>query len=254
MPNSQRSVNVKSICFKMLQNALVIAGLSVCLTSNASSQDSYRFAGSSNSTPKRLSHSIVKAVKNSSSKPQSTLIDQDSRDDSLQQQENKRYVNPLFQDLKIEGVDLGFSSIQNLEIDVPVEAEKKPKDHAESVFGNHDSIAYFAGGVNVPNFPQQLPTAATFQHQPLYFEELNLERHGKNLRFLQPVVSGVKFFGTVPLLPYKMAVQKPRSQTHTRDPYPAGVPAPRVRESQRLSVKGVAFEAAMIAAAILIIP
>lgn len=254
MPIPRRSVDVKSSYLKMLQNALVIVGVLVCLPNSAYSQYSYRFAGSANPMPKRLSHSIVKAAKHSSSKPPAKVVNQDSPDAPVQLPKNQGYDNPLFRELKIDGVDLGFSSIQKLKIDVPVETEKQPKDHAESVFGNQDRIVYFAGDVNGPNFPQQLQTAATFQHQPLYFEEMNLERHGKSLRTLQPVVSGVRFFGTVPLLPYKMAVQSPRSHSHSRDPYPAGVPAPWVRESKRFSLKAVAFETAMIAAAIMIIP
>lgn len=44
-------------------------------------------------------------------------------------------------------------------------------------------------------------------HRPLYFEEPNLERHGRTYHCLQPIVSGVHFFGTVPILPYRMVVE-----------------------------------------------
>lgn len=45
---------------------------------------------------------------------------------------------------------------------------------------------------------------------PLYFEDVMLERHGHE-RFpaIQPAVSGVRFFATVPMLPYLMAVRPP---------------------------------------------
>lgn len=45
---------------------------------------------------------------------------------------------------------------------------------------------------------------------PLYFEDVMLERHGHE-RFpaIQPVVSGARFFATVPMLPYLMTVRPP---------------------------------------------
>ena len=45
-------------------------------------------------------------------------------------------------------------------------------------------------------------------YTPLYFEDDRLERHGHHLGVLQPVASGIRFFGTVPALPY-LATQPP---------------------------------------------
>jgi hypothetical protein len=51
--------------------------------------------------------------------------------------------------------------------------------------------------------------ANTFSH-PLYFEDVMLERHGHE-RFpkLQPMISGARFFATVPMLPYLMTIRPP---------------------------------------------
>ncbi len=51
--------------------------------------------------------------------------------------------------------------------------------------------------------------ANTFSH-PLYFEDVMLERHGHE-RFpkLTPMISGARFFATVPMLPYLMTVRPP---------------------------------------------
>lgn len=55
-----------------------------------------------------------------------------------------------------------------------------------------------------------------FYHNPLYFEQPNLERFGNGTRKLfQPAVSAAHFFGSVPLAPYKMMVESPRSCTTT---------------------------------------
>ncbi|MBX3425656.1 MAG: hypothetical protein KF688_08255 [Pirellulales bacterium] len=50
--------------------------------------------------------------------------------------------------------------------------------------------------------------ATNMHHRPLYFEEVNLERYGYTpSRCLQPVLSGARFFVTVPALPYMIAAQ-----------------------------------------------
>lgn len=53
-------------------------------------------------------------------------------------------------------------------------------------------------------------TAPVFCHQPLYFEDAMLERHGhERFPYAQPLVSGARFFGSVALLPYKSYLQRP---------------------------------------------
>jgi hypothetical protein len=53
----------------------------------------------------------------------------------------------------------------------------------------------------------EFAAANTFSH-PLYFEDVMLERHGHE-RFpkLTPMISGARFFATVPMLPYLMTVR-----------------------------------------------
>jgi hypothetical protein len=69
-----------------------------------------------------------------------------------------------------------------------------------------------------------------FCHQPLYFEDPMLERHG-HVRFpyLQPAVSGIRFFGTVPVLPYLATLRHPLDEVHTLGAYRPGTAAPTLR-------------------------
>jgi hypothetical protein len=69
-----------------------------------------------------------------------------------------------------------------------------------------------------------------FCHQPLYFEDPMLERHG-HVRFphLQSAVSGVRFFGTVPVLPYLATLRHPFDDVHTLGAYRPGTAAPALR-------------------------
>lgn len=65
--------------------------------------------------------------------------------------------------------------------------------------------------------------ATCFCHQPLYFEEINLERYGYGCDCcLQPAASAAHFFGTIPALPYCMAVECPGDCIYTLGHYRPG--------------------------------
>ncbi len=91
-------------------------------------------------------------------------------------------------------------------------------------------------------------------YQPLYFEEANLERYGRSMGYLQPALSTVHFFGTVPLLPYKMTVHRPNQAYCWRWPYPAGRSAPRVREHAPFQWKAAAVEGVALTGVAFLIP
>lgn len=60
-------------------------------------------------------------------------------------------------------------------------------------------------------------------HQPLYFEEINLERYGYScIGEAQPILSAAHFFGTVPIMPYKMTVHRPCECIYTLGHYRPG--------------------------------
>ncbi len=49
--------------------------------------------------------------------------------------------------------------------------------------------------------------APAFYYHPLYFEEEQLERYGNEIPVIQPVVSGMHFFLTIPTLPYQTHIE-----------------------------------------------
>jgi hypothetical protein len=60
-------------------------------------------------------------------------------------------------------------------------------------------------------------------YRPLYFEEINAERHGYVCDCcLQPAVSAAHFFATVPLMPYYMAADCPGECAYTLGHYRPG--------------------------------
>ncbi|MDX1926267.1 MAG: hypothetical protein SFV81_07110 [Pirellulaceae bacterium] len=93
-----------------------------------------------------------------------------------------------------------------------------------------------------------------FAYQPLYFEEVNLERYGRTCGHLQPAVSSLRFFATIPLLPYAMTAYHP-STTYTRKwPYEAGWGAPRVRELEPIELKPSLVQAGAITGLVFVLP
>lgn len=150
--------------------------------------------------------------------------------------------------------ELGFRPIQELSSDSQArDQEAVPEDYAARLLADEPRIEYLSEPSRYAFVQNQIP-ASDFAYQPLYFEELNLERHGKHRPLIQPLISGARFVGTVPLLPYKLTRQPPRSHVRTTDPYPSGLPAPWVRERGSFSRTGLRNELLAIAIAVLVIP
>ncbi|MCL4204734.1 MAG: hypothetical protein KJ000_19825 [Pirellulaceae bacterium] len=99
--------------------------------------------------------------------------------------------------------------------------------------------------------------APVLHNQPLYFEEVNLERYGygpRYLRAVQPVLSGAHFFATVPTLPYQMAMGPPHRSEYALGHYRPGSPAPYRIQYPPLSIPGSLAEAGVIVGLIALIP
>jgi hypothetical protein len=82
-------------------------------------------------------------------------------------------------------------------------------------------------------------------HKPLYFEQVQLERYGHDWGpVLQPIVSGAHFFGTFPILPYKMGLETPQECVYSLGYYRPGSCAPYMIEPLGFTWRAAAFEAA----------
>ena len=98
-------------------------------------------------------------------------------------------------------------------------------------------------------------SATCSRHRPLYFEEINAERYGYTPSFaLQPLISAAHFFGTIPALPYKMAVDCPNDCIYTLGHYRPGSCAPRRCSHLPWQPKAGLAQAGAIAGLILLVP
>jgi hypothetical protein len=98
-------------------------------------------------------------------------------------------------------------------------------------------------------------SASEFCYRPLYFQEVNLERYGTSHRFWQPVISGARFFATVPALPYLMTVHRPCVCRYWPHQFPAGRHAPYwEKEGPPFDLEAAGVEGLAVYGLILLIP
>jgi hypothetical protein len=92
-------------------------------------------------------------------------------------------------------------------------------------------------------------------HKPLYFEQVQLERSGHSAGpVLDPIVAGAHFFGTFPILPYKMGLTTPNECIYTLGHYRPGSCAPYMIPAVPFTWRAAAFEAGAWTGGALVIP
>lgn len=98
--------------------------------------------------------------------------------------------------------------------------------------------------------------ASTLCHKPFYFEDKALERYGHTYvrEEFQPIVSGLRFFLTVPILPYKMGLNPPNECIYTLGDYRPGDCAPYMLDPLPISVRAGLIQAGVIVGGVAIFP
>lgn len=100
---------------------------------------------------------------------------------------------------------------------------------------------------------QWIPSAIC--HKPLYFQDTMLERHGHE-RFpcVQSLASGVRFFGTLPILPYMMTLHPPAKDVSNLGYYRPGTAAPCLFERPPYDARALGVQTMVTTGAVLVIP
>jgi hypothetical protein len=117
----------------------------------------------------------------------------------------------------------------------------------------HDSKPYYGRHFSQTCFMWKASALST---KAAYFEEAQLERHGHTIvcPALQPIVSGARFFATIPILPYKMGVTPPNECVYTLGHYRSGSSAPYMAKPFPISPRGALFQAGAVTGAAFVIP
>ena len=97
--------------------------------------------------------------------------------------------------------------------------------------------------------------ASALCHKPLYFEQVQLERYGHSWGpYVQPIMSGVHFFSSVPLLPYKMGIRTPTECVYTLGYYRPGSCAPYLIDPIPFTWRAALFQGAVTTGIPFIVP
>ncbi|TVQ04227.1 MAG: hypothetical protein EA381_00540 [Planctomycetaceae bacterium] len=105
------------------------------------------------------------------------------------------------------------------------------------------------------HLPAGLSLGSTSRHQPLYFEESNLERYGTSkYRHLQPIRSGLHFGVTAATLPYRMATQLPGRVYQYEHPFEAGRYGHREKTLPPTDKRGILAQGAAVVGLIFLLP
>jgi hypothetical protein len=143
--------------------------------------------------------------------------------------------------------------ITTLRADIRPQQGKLPKDHTASAFSTHVEGTGHPSESAGPWKPFLWEAPATC-HRPLYFENVNLERHGYSFGVAQPFVSAGHFACSTVILPYRMAAEPRCEPIYTLGHVRPGTPTPfQIHWPPPSTAAGLA-EAALIVGLICLIP
>jgi hypothetical protein len=144
--------------------------------------------------------------------------------------------------------------LEQIEVVNLVPAGRLPPDVSEGVFAEitspEDQISRQGWTKK-----QLLWAASEMAHQPLYFDDVPLERYGQTCHpLVQPLVSGALFFGTFPVMPYKIGLDHPYDLISTLGYYRPGSPAPCMHQTLPFEWDAATLEAGAWAGLVLLLP
>lgn len=90
--------------------------------------------------------------------------------------------------------------------------------------------------------------ASQLQYNPLYFQDVPLERHGHRCAgCFQPLVSGAKFYSTIAIYPYLRTLRRPQECIYSLGHYRPGTPAPCLKQHIPYDKRAAAVETLSLA-------
>jgi len=149
--------------------------------------------------------------------------------------------------------ELGYSSkpLVELSLNIELKNDKLPDDCAQEVF--HSSRP--GGGDRGWPSTDFHWVASDLWHQPAYFDDPILERYGQaHPACVQPWLSGAHFFAQFPIMPYKLALDRPFERVYTLGYHRPGSPTPLLTRRLPFEPGPAGFEAATWLAFIFILP
>lgn len=137
--------------------------------------------------------------------------------------------------------------LSDISLDISPPVGTLPRDTAAPRFAERGTVDFRGHEGWFETLPAH--PIAPFCFQPLYFEDITLERYGADHGpLVQPVLSGARFYVTVPAMPYLMSLEPPCECAYPD--YWSNIDKPSIAQHRRAAL----VEAGVIAGLILLIP
>lgn len=117
-----------------------------------------------------------------------------------------------------------------------------------------DDLVHGPGMIRLWEQSVSMWEAPAFCHRPLYFEDENLERHGRSFGLAQPAVSAVHFAGRGMAWPYLAGAFPPHECIYTLGRERPGSCAAYRLYRPPLSARGAAYQAAAVTGLSFVVP
>ena len=153
-----------------------------------------------------------------------------------------------------EVVDPSTNAMQDISLNIAPPPGELPTNLARERFAAIEPRVQMPGASRAWRGSTKYWNASLLNHQPLYFEDVNLDRHGFTYGWKQPFISGAKFFATIPAMPYLVAACPPNQTQYTLGESRPGDHAPYVHVRPPVSASGAALQAGVITGLIFFIP
>ncbi len=147
----------------------------------------------------------------------------------------------------------GLRPLSDITTDIAPPGGPLPKDRSDVLVVGTNNPMFYARSANLVRYQWEAPVVC---HRPLYFQDVPLEHFGQSCcPCLQPAISAAKFLGNVLILPYRVALDPPCSETYNLRTYPRpGTPVPCLRETLPLRLKPLLVQMGVVTAIVLVIP
>jgi hypothetical protein len=127
-------------------------------------------------------------------------------------------------------------------------------------FSDHAALPAVVRDIDAVRGPGAPPTvlhwaASELRAQPAYFDHVPLERYGQSVcPIVQPLLSGARFFGTFPIIPYKIGIDRTHDRIYTLGYYRPGSPAPCIRQTLPVELDAALLESGSWIGLVLLLP
>jgi len=133
-------------------------------------------------------------------------------------------------------------------------ARPQPQEPAASAIDRGEALLQGAGTTRLWGMSVSAWEAPAFCHRPLYFEDENLERHGRSFGICQPAVSAAHFTGRAIAWPYLAGAFPPHECIYTLGRERPGSYVPYRLYRPPVSARGAVYEGAAIAGLSFVVP